>query len=338
MQKMNDAEYAGKAEDDVISRGQNDTSSWEVTYDLDFTDRVFEAVNSMRDAKDSVEHYRMHLRHYQEEVSLLKAKATRYEIMHALAKDESDKLRLQNTEMKESLRQLSNSAERYHKDSISFQPTTEDIQERQAQLVTAPPTNDAYPHRRAEGWLVEKIPFDQTFPCIAWATSEESPEAGDKALLHYIPPVSCSDDEIPRYAGSYNGVWLSPTDEKGLAKAQLISLNNTDSDFYPSIDEIQERQARDEIDPLVKNQCFADAVKNPFNAGPHKYSSGDKLWATAYGGDAVYGLETEVRVRVWDGDVPTNDTVDHKGVWLDSAANGELAKVQIISAKEQHGA
>ena len=243
---MNDAEYADRAEDGVISKGQNDTNSWEVTYDPDFTDRVFEAVNYMSDVQDSVEHYRMHLRHYQEEVSLLKARATHYETMYALAKDESDKLRLQNAEMRESLRQLSNSAERYHKDSISFQPTTEDIQERQAELVATP--------GRSEGWLVEKIPFDQTFPCIVWATSEESPEAGDKALLHYIPPVSCSDDEIPRYVGSYNGVWLSPTDEKGLAKAQLISLNNTHPDFYPSIEDVLERQARDEIDPLVKSR------------------------------------------------------------------------------------
>ena len=70
---MNDAEYADRAEDGVISGGQNDTNSWEVTYDPDFTDRVFEAVNYMSDAQDSVDHYRMQLHHYQEEVRDLKS-------------------------------------------------------------------------------------------------------------------------------------------------------------------------------------------------------------------------------------------------------------------------
>ena len=70
---MNDAEYADRAEDGVISSGQNETSSWEVTYDPDFTDRVFEAVNYMSDVQDSVDHYRMHLRHYQQEVRDLKS-------------------------------------------------------------------------------------------------------------------------------------------------------------------------------------------------------------------------------------------------------------------------
>ena len=316
-------------------------ASWETTYDpeISWKNGVFEAVNSMRDAQDSVEHYRMHLRHYQEEVVKLKSKATHYETMYALAKDESDKLRLQNAEMEESLRQLRNSAVRYYGNSISFRPTTEDIQERQAELAAAPVTNDAYPHRRSEGWLVEKIPLDQTFPCIVWATSEESPEAGDKALLHYIPPVSCSDDDIPRYAGSYNGVWLSPTDEKGLAKAQLISLNNTDSDFYPSIDEIQERQARDELDPLVDNRFYADVFRDPHYDGPHKrYLPGDCVWAVACGRAAVSGTETDVRVGVWQGDVPTGNTVNYKGMWITSSGVWELAKVQIISVKEQYGA
>ena len=203
-------------------------ASWETTYDpeISWKNGVFEAVNSMRDAQDSVDHYRMHLRHYQEEVANLKSKATHYETMYALAKDESDKLRLQNAEMKESLRQLRNSAERYYGNSISFQPTTEDI---------------------------------------------------------------------------------------------------------------QERQARDELDPLVDNRFYADAVSNPNYDGPHKkYSSGDGLWAIACGRGAVAGAETGVRVTVWDGDVPTTDTVVHRGVWLSSAGRGELAKVQIISVKDRH--
>ena len=266
-------------------------ASWETTYDpeISWKNGVFEAVNSMRDAQDSVDHYRMHLRHYQEEVRDLKSEIESLKIQLRGSQDRAQMI----------FRAKNEWADRARK---SF----EGIQERQAELVTAPATNDAYPHRRAEGWLVEKIPFDQTFPCIAWATSEESPEAGDKALLHYSPPVSCSDDEIPRYAGSYNGVWLSPTDEKGLAKAQLISLNNTDSDFYPSIDEIQERQARDEADPLVDNRFYADAVSNPDYDGPHKkYSSDDGLWAIACGRGAAAGT-------------------------------GELTRVQIISVKEQH--
>ena len=206
---MNDAEYADRAEDGVISGGQNDTSSWEAIYGTDIIWRDAVAVNPTSDAQDSVDHYRMHLRHYQEEVRDLKSEV------------ESLKNQLKGS---------------------------------QDQVIKG-------------------------------------------ALKH-------------------------------------LSFNATR--IYPTIEEVLERQARHEIDPLVKNQCFADAVKNPFNAGPHKYSSGDKLWATAHGGDAVYGLETEVRVRVWDGDVPTTDTVDHKGVWLDSAANGELARVQIISVKDQH--
>lgn len=172
---MNDAEYSDRAEDGVISRGQNDTSSWEVTYDPDFTDRVFEAVNYMSDVQDSVDHYRMHLRHYQEEVVGLKSKATHYETMYALAKDESDKLRLQNAEMRESLRQLRNSAERYHEDSIGFQPTTEDIQERQARVEIDPLIKSREPYGKVPVSYVP--PGIKEFEPLADITREWSPRS-----------------------------------------------------------------------------------------------------------------------------------------------------------------
>ena len=91
------------------------------------------------------------------------------------------------------------------------------------------------------------------------------------------------------------------------------------------------------IDPVTVCDSFADAVSNPHYDGPNKkYLSDDGLWAIACGRDAVAGAKTDVRVTVWDGDVPTTDTVVHRGVWLSSAGRGELAKVQIISAKERH--
>ena len=145
-------------EDGVISKGQNDSCSWELRDDPDWMNRVRRDIDSISNAHTSVEHYRMHLRHYQEEVSLLKARATRYEIMHALAKDESDKLRLQNAEMRESLRQLSISAVRYHKDSISFQPTTEDVQERQTRDEIDPLVKSREPYG--------KVPVSYTPPGI----------------------------------------------------------------------------------------------------------------------------------------------------------------------------
>ena len=85
---MNDAEYADRAEDGVIPRGQNENNSWEVTYDPDFTDRVFEAVNYMSDVQDSVDHYRMHLRHYQEEVRDLKGEIQSLKIQLISAKEQ----------------------------------------------------------------------------------------------------------------------------------------------------------------------------------------------------------------------------------------------------------
>ena len=52
---MNDAEYADRAEDGVISRGQNDTFSWEIRRDPYWEDRVYEALN-ISDEYDSVDH------------------------------------------------------------------------------------------------------------------------------------------------------------------------------------------------------------------------------------------------------------------------------------------
>ena len=87
---MSDAEYADRAEDGVISRGQNDTCSWETTYDPEiiWKNGVFEAVNSMRDAQDSVDHYRMHLRHYQQEVRDLKGEIQSLKIQLISAKEQ----------------------------------------------------------------------------------------------------------------------------------------------------------------------------------------------------------------------------------------------------------
>ena len=197
---MNDAEYADRAENGVISKGQNDTSSWEVTYDPDFTDRVFEAVNYMSDVQDSVDNYRMHLRHYQEEVRDLKSE-------------------------------------------------------------------------------IESLKFQLKGP-------EDLSMKG--ALKH-------------------------------------LSFNSTGN--YPIIEDVQECQ----------DQFYADAVRAPHYDGPHnRYLPGDCVWAIACGRGAVNGIETEVRVGVWQGDVPTGDTVNYKGVWRAPSDAWELAKVQIISVKEQH--
>ena len=198
---MNDAEYADRAEDDVISRGQNDNFSWEIRRDPYWEDRVYEALN-ISDEYDSVDHYRMHLRHYRQEVRDLKSEI------------KSLKIQLKG-----------------------------------------------YEDRTMKG-----------------------------ALKH-------------------------------------LSFNATRN--YPTIEDVQEPQ----------DQFYADAVSNPNYDGPDKkYLSDDGLWAIACGRGAVAGAETDVRVTVWDGDVPTTDTVVHKGVWLSSAGRGELGKVQIISVKEQHGA
>ena len=199
---MNDAEYADRAEDEVISRGQNDTFSWEIRRDPYWENRVYEPVNSITDAQDSVDHYRMHLRHYQQEVRDLKSEV------------QSLKIQLKGSE-----------------------------------------------------------------------------DRRKKELLR-----------DPR-------------------------LNETS--IYPTIEDVQECQ----------DKFYADVFRDPHYDGPHKrYSSGDCVWAVACGRGAVAGTETEVRVGVWQGDVPTGDTVNYKGAWITSSDVWELAKVQIISVEEQHGA
>ena len=208
--RMNDAEYADRAEDDVISSGQNETTSWEVTYDPEISWKNRVAVNPISDAHTTADHYRMHLRHYQEEVRDLKGEV------------ESLKIQLKGSEDR----------------------------------------------------------------------------AIKRALRHQ-------------------------------------SLNETR--IYPSMDEIQERQARDEIDQLVDNRFYADVFRDPDYDGSHKkYLPGDCVWAVACGRAAVSGTETDVRVGVWQGGLPTGNTVNYKGMWITSSDVWELAKVQIISAKERH--